>query len=63
MRGVRRSRAAAAALCLLGFLLFSYRCSVFNVQATVFGSRALRVFLHRLGALIGLMALAVERQG
>lgn len=53
-----------AALCLLGFLLFSYPLlAVFNVQETVFGIPVLYAyFFVAWAALIVLMALAVERQ-
>jgi hypothetical protein len=53
-----------AALCLLGFLLFSYPLlAVFNVQAAVFGIPVLYVyFFIAWGTLIALMALAVERR-
>jgi hypothetical protein len=52
-----------AALCLLGFLLFSYPLlAVFNVQATVFGIPLLYAyFFIAWAALIGLMALVTER--
>ena len=52
-----------AALCLFGLLLFSYPVlAVFNVQATVAGIPVLYAyFFVAWGALIGLMALAVER--
>ncbi len=52
-----------AALCLLGFLLFSYPLlAVFNVQATIFGIPVLYVyFFVAWAALIALMALVVER--
>jgi hypothetical protein len=54
-----------AALCLLGFLLFSYPLlAVFNVQATVLGIPVLYAyFFIAWAALIALMALVVERQG
>jgi hypothetical protein len=53
-----------AALCLLGFLLFSYPLlAVFNVQATVFGIPVLYVYFFAAWAvLIALMALAIERR-
>ena len=53
------------ALCLLGFLLFSYPLlAVFNVQATWFGIPVLYAyFFLAWAALIGLMALAIERRG
>ena len=52
-----------AALCLLGFLLFSYPLlAVFNVQGTVFGIPVLYAyFFIAWAALIALMALVVER--
>ena len=52
-----------AALCLLGFLLFSYPLlAVFNVRATVFGIPVLYAyFFVTWAALIALMALVVER--
>ena len=52
-----------AALCLLGFLLFSYPLlAVFNVQGTVFGIPVLYAyFFIAWAALIGLMALVIER--
>ena len=52
-----------AALCLLGLLLFSYPVlAVFNVHGTVAGIPVLYAyFFVAWGALIGLMALAVER--
>ena len=52
-----------AALCLLGLVLFSYPLlAVFNVQATVAGIPVLYVyFFVAWGALIGLMALVIER--
>ena len=52
-----------AALCLLGLLLFSYPLlAVFNAQETVLGIPVLYAyFFVAWGALIGLMALAVER--
>jgi len=51
-----------AALCLLGFLLFSYPLlAVFNVQGTVLGIPVLYAyFFVAWAALIGLMALAIE---
>jgi hypothetical protein len=53
-----------AALALLGFLLFSYPLlAVFNTQGTVFGIPVLYAyFFVAWGALIALMALAVERK-
>jgi len=53
-----------AALCLLGFLLFSYPLlAVFNVQETVLGIPVLYAyFFVAWAALIALMALAVERR-
>jgi hypothetical protein len=53
-----------AALALLGFLLFSYPLlAVFNTQSTVFGIPVLYAyFFVAWGALIALMALAVERK-
>ena len=52
-----------AALCLLGLVLFSYPVlAVFNIQATVAGIPVLYVyFFVAWGALIGLMALVIER--
>ena len=52
-----------AALCLLGLLLFGYPVlAVFNVPATVAGIPVLYAyFFVAWGALIGLMALVVER--
>ena len=52
-----------AALCLLGLVLFGYPVlSVFNVQATVAGIPVLYAyFFVAWGALIGLMALVIER--
>jgi len=52
-----------AALCLLGFVLFSYPLlAVFNVQGTVFGIPVLYAyFFIAWGALIALMALVIER--
>jgi hypothetical protein len=54
-----------AALCLLGFVLFSYPVlAVFNVQATVLGIPVLYAyFFVAWGALIALMALVIERRG
>jgi hypothetical protein len=54
-----------AALCLLGFLLFSYPVlAVFNVPATLAGIPVLYAyFFVAWGALIGLMALVIERSG
>ncbi|HEX7219772.1 MAG TPA: hypothetical protein VF280_11195 [Burkholderiales bacterium] len=51
-----------AALCLLGLVLFSYPVlAVFNVPATVAGIPVLYAyFFVAWGALIGLMALAIE---
>ena len=53
-----------AALCLLGFVLFSYPVlAVFNVQGTVFGIPVLYAyFFIAWGALIALMALVIERR-
>jgi hypothetical protein len=53
-----------AALCLLGFVLFSYPVlAAFNVQATVFGIPVLYAyFFIAWGALIALMALVIERR-
>ena len=53
-----------AALCLLGFLLFSYPLlAVFNVQTTLFGIPVLYVYFFAVwGALIALMALVIERR-
>ena len=53
-----------AALCLLGFVLFSYPVlAVFNVQATVLGIPVLYgYFFVAWGALIALMALVIERR-
>ena len=53
------------ALCLLGFLLFSYPLlAVFNVQATVLGIPLLYAyFFVAWAALIALMALVIERRG
>lgn len=52
-----------AALCLLGLVLFSYPVlAVFNVPATVAGIPVLYAyFFVAWGALIGLMALVIER--
>jgi hypothetical protein len=52
-----------AALCLLGLMLFCYPVlAVFNVQATVWGIPVLYAyFFVAWGALIGLMALVIER--
>ena len=52
-----------AALCLLGLLLFSYPVlAVFNVQGTVGGIPVLYAyFFVAWGALIGLVALVIER--
>ena len=54
-----------AALCLLGLVLFSYPVlAVFNVQATVAGIPLLYAyFFVAWGALIGLMAIVIERPG
>ncbi len=51
-----------AALCLLGLVLFSHPVlAVFNVPATVAGIPVLYAyFFVAWGALIGLMALAIE---
>jgi hypothetical protein len=51
------------ALCLLGLVLFSYPVlAVFNVQATVAGIPVLYAyFFVAWGALIGLIALVIER--
>jgi hypothetical protein len=53
------------ALCLLGLLLFNYPLlAVFNVRATVFGIPVLYAyFFVAWAALIGLMALVIERRG
>jgi hypothetical protein len=53
------------ALCLLGFLLFNYPLlAVFNVDGTVFGIPVLYAYTFLAwGALIVLMAIAVERRG
>jgi hypothetical protein len=52
------------ALCLLGFLLFNYPLlAVFNAPATVFGVPVLYAYVFAAwGALIALMALAIERR-
>lgn len=54
-----------AALCLLGFVLFSYPLlAVFNVPATLLGIPVLYVyFFVAWAALIALMALVIERRG
>jgi len=54
-----------AALCLLGFLLFSYPLlAVFNVQGTVLGIPVLYAYFFVVwAALIALMALVIERRG
>ena len=54
-----------AALCLLGFALFSYPLlAIFNVPATVFGIPVLYAyFFAAWAALIALMALVIERRG
>jgi hypothetical protein len=54
-----------AALCLVGLVLFSYPVlAVFNVQATVAGIPLLYAyFFVAWGALIGLIALVIERAG
>ena len=54
-----------AALCLVGLVLFSYPVlAVFNVQATVAGIPLLYAyFFVAWGALIGLIALVIERTG
>jgi uncharacterized membrane protein len=54
-----------AALCLLGFVLFSYPVlAVFNVHATVAGIPVLYAyFFVAWGALIGLIAIVIERPG
>ena len=51
------------ALCLLGLVLFSYPVlAIFNVPATVRGIPVLYAyFFVAWGALIGLMALVIER--
>jgi hypothetical protein len=53
-----------AALCLLGLVLFSYPVlAVFNVQGTIAGIPVLYAyFFVAWGALIGLMALVIERR-
>jgi hypothetical protein len=53
------------ALCLLGLVLFSYPVlAVFNVNATVAGIPVLYAyFFVAWGALIGLIALVIERSG
>jgi hypothetical protein len=52
-----------AALCLLGLVLFSYPVlAAFNVPATIGGIPVLYAyFFAAWGALIGLMALVIER--
>ena len=52
------------ALCLLGLLLFNYPLlAVFNVPTMVFGIPVLYVyFFLAWAALIGLMALVIERR-
>ena len=52
-----------AALCLLGFVLFTYPVlAIFNVQSTVLGIPILYAyFFAAWGTLIALMALVVER--
>ena len=52
------------ALCLLGLLLFNYPLlAIFNVEAFVFGIPALYAyFFVAWGAMIGLMALVIERR-
>jgi len=52
-----------AALCLLGLVLFSYPVlAAFNVPATIAGIPVLYAyFFVAWGALIGLMALVIER--
>jgi hypothetical protein len=54
-----------AALCLLGLVLFNYPLlAVFNVPGTLFGIPVLYVyFFLAWAALIGLMALVIERRG
>jgi len=54
-----------AALALLGVLLFNYPLlAVFNVQATLLGVPVLYAyFFVAWAALIGLMALVIERRG
>jgi len=53
------------AVCLLGFVLFSYPLlAVFNVQATVLGIPVLYAyFFVAWGALIALIAVVIERRG
>jgi hypothetical protein len=53
------------ALCLLGVLLFNYPLlAVFNVPQMLFGIPLLYVyFFLAWAALIGLMALVIERRG
>ena len=53
-----------AALCLLGFALFSYPVlAVFNIPATVLGIPVLYAwFFAAWGALIALVAMVVERR-
>lgn len=53
------------ALCLLGLVLFNYPLlAVFNVPGTLFGIPVLYVyFFLAWAALIGLMALVIERRG
>jgi hypothetical protein len=52
-----------AALCLFGLLLFNYPLlAVFNVRASVWGIPVLYAyFFVAWGAMIGLMALVIER--
>ena len=52
------------ALCLLGFVLFSYPLlAIFNIPATVLGIPVLYAwFFAAWAALIGLMALVAERR-
>ena len=52
------------ALCLFGLLLFNYPLlAVFNVQAFFFGIPVLYAyFFVAWGAMIGLMALVIERR-
>jgi uncharacterized membrane protein len=54
-----------AALCLLGLVLFSYPVlAVFNVHVTVAGIPLLYAyFFVAWGALIGLIAIVIERPG
>lgn len=54
-----------AALCLLGFALFSYPAlAVFNVPDTVLGIPVLYAyFFIAWAALIALMAVVIERRG